>query len=708
MVAPPYRASQVVESPSTLRAGTPFERHELVRVDFSVECEEAMKALRAAGVLPDGSSASVAALDHWLDSMLGVEPVQGDARLRAAVHEVTVGAYLGETFAKRLGGQWRVDCEVPIASRVVWRSGFSTCPFTYYQKRVEHGAAWSVHRQFERTRERLVERADIPSCRNDALEWLMQADHILNVTGRRDVAARFAKKALLLKPGWAEPHVRLAEWLTGPESREHLEHALEADPKLGRAWRLKASWLLEAGRLEEALSSVQRAIKHQPKEPSGQVLCAEILVRAGRMADALHAVERGLQLDARSARCWERKAECLAALGRHEEAAVAYGRAAEAGMPAAHFLRACSLERSGRPEKALEIYRHVVEIASSCKPETVQTARQRIAELEADPELLMDRANRLASEGTTEEAIERYDQVLRAAPTYAAAWREKGVQLALMGNLDEALVCLARATELAPADLAAWIHRVASLGRGRRFAEGLRVVEQALKHCPRDPRLLARRGFFLAKLDRFAEGLEALEEAREVDPDAVDIYLFRAEVERRLGRTDDAIASLKEGVARAPGITTKGLEARRLLWHLEHPGRVVRPDAAARIAEQAFREIRTSRDPVLALSLLRDATELNPFSAETWNSRGTCALKLGMADEALMSFDRALDLSPRLPALLQNRATALLVLGRLEEALACHEEVLAKSPQDQRSLRGRQAVLEGLQRRSTATGARRP
>jgi len=58
-------------------------------------------------------------------------------------------------------------------------------------------------------------------------------------------------------------------------------------------------------------------------------------------------------------------------------------------------------------------------------------------------------------------------------------------------------------------------------------------------------------------------------------------------------------------------------------------------------------------------------------------SRGSCLLKMGRADEALRSYDRALSSNPLQAVGLFNRAEALVVLGRRDEAKKSLQKALA-------------------------------
>lgn len=65
--------------------------------------------------------------------------------------------------------------------------------------------------------------------------------------------------------------------------------------------------------------------------------------------------------------------------------------------------------------------------------------------------------------------------------------------------------------------------------------------------------------------------------------------------------------------------------------------------------------------------------EKMPNNAKAWSNRGVALSKLGKVEEALESFERALELDPNDPEIWYNRGVAMDKLGRIEEALESFE-----------------------------------
>ena len=78
---------------------------------------------------------------------------------------------------------------------------------------------------------------------------------------------------------------------------------------------------------------------------------------------------------------------------------------------------------------------------------------------------------------------------------------------------------------------------------------------------------------------------------------------------------------------------------------------------------------------------------------------------LGLMDDALKSFDRALSLRPKYPKAHNNRGTVLEAQGQLAPALECYEKALALSPNFKEARNNRTRVLCLLNRFDEALAA---
>lgn len=678
--------------------------------DFADGVEELATVASLAGILLNQSPASLAALDVWMDHLVGREPLSEEEKKKFNRSEWSVGCYLGEMLCTQYGASWRPDAEHPDCSHVAWPSGFVTCPFVYPSKRMERGSEHGIYKQFMTLLQLLTERGEAPPAHDETDEWMAQAESFSAVMGRQDLAVSFARKALQFRPGSAPIHSRIGDFISQVKDQREkalpwYDKALSLDPSLGPAWRGRAGVLAALGRHEEALSCLEKAFDPQSPEASLHALRGHVMKGLGRLPEALGAYGKAVSLDPRLFDAWQGAIECLEATGDEKEALRTATAAAKlAGCPPAVLLKKAGFEeRAGQTQEALSTYIEARDRAGDKDP-CGEAARARIEALESTPDMLKKKAEDLAGAGKLEEAVKLYQRILQGTPDDAEAWRETGVGLSLLGNLDEAIRHFDRAIALQPAEPKSYDHKAVALGRLKRFAEGLQVLEQGLFESPGAGQLLKRRGIFLMLSGQPQAALAGLEQALAASPDDPEPHFYRAGAFQKLGNLAEAARELQAYCERVPAWRNKmGLEARKMLWGIQNPGKQLQPDIGAQYADRAFARLGQG-DLQGGLADLDESLKAYPFSGEAWLNRGTCLSRLGRLEEALSSYTHAYELMGGLAIILQNKAAVLAGLFRWDEAMACHDEVLKVSPKDADSLRGKAAALEALNRKDEALG----
>ena len=135
---------------------------------------------------------------------------------------------------------------------------------------------------------------------------------------------------------------------------------LKREPRNADAWHLHALAALEAGRLDKARASLERALAIRPDRSDYHSNLGAVLERLGDPESSLRAHERALALDRGPADNWFNLGFILLRLGRPEEAAgrleAARDRAPE--DPEIRLNLGRALERSGDREGALREHRN--------------------------------------------------------------------------------------------------------------------------------------------------------------------------------------------------------------------------------------------------------------------------------------------------------------------------------------------------------------
>ena len=122
---------------------------------------------------------------------------------------------------------------------------------------------------------------------------------------------------------------------------------LMKDPE---ALRLYAIALLEAGREERSVSTIEKAVKLRPMDAGLLSARIKILARAGRYAQAVAECERALAINPKNTEALDTYVDSLRHLRRHDEATRAVELAQDKGAPAdGHFARAFAEAAVGHP-----------------------------------------------------------------------------------------------------------------------------------------------------------------------------------------------------------------------------------------------------------------------------------------------------------------------------------------------------------------------
>ncbi len=85
---------------------------------------------------------------------------------------------------------------------------------------------------------------------------------------------------------------------------------------------------------------------------------------------------------------------------------------------------------------------------------------------------------------------------------------------------------------------------------------------------------------------------------------------------------------------------------------------------------------------------------LKALDAQEWNSKGVSFANLGSPDEALLCYDKAIELDPRLALAWNNKGVTLRALDRHEEAMRCYDKALDADPALAVAWRNKGAGLE--------------
>lgn len=243
----------------------------------------------------------------------------------------------------------------------------------------------------------------------------------------------------------------------------------------------------------------------------------------------------------------------------------------------------------------------------------VDMQQQAFAELNATKALHL--------EGKLEEALRRYQALLRAYPTFADVLHPLGIAFQQLGHHAEAADAIGHWVTLVPQDYDALINLSNSLLALGRTADAVRAGQKAAALRPDTAGAHAALALSLHAARDFAGAEASYERALALDPDSAECLFNFANMLVDAGRLNDAV--------------------------------------------QRYRD---------ALKVRNDLPEVHVNLANN-------LIRQGNADEAIEHFHAALRLRPGMPEALVNLGNALFIhAGDLDAARRCFEAVIAQAP----------------------------
>ncbi len=191
----------------------------------------------------------------------------------------------------------------------------------------------------------------------------------------------------------------------------------------------------------------------------------------------------------------------------------------------------------------------------------------------------------------------------------------------------------------------------------------LAYIERALASGYSDRNIDNHHGAILLALGQFDAAVAAFRRALKLTPDDVEVLYNLGLAQRRAGRLEDAVASLRTALAS---------------WTGANRGDVVLALVAA-LQQLGLRHQQHARHDD-ALLLFSEALSLHPGDAGAYNNMGVSLLRLGRGDNALAAWQQALVADPLHGEGLQNLCDLLVARGATDEAAALCRSLIALHP----------------------------
>jgi tetratricopeptide (TPR) repeat protein len=286
--------------------------------------------------------------------------------------------------------------------------------------------------------------------------------------------------------------------------------------------------------------------------------------------------------------------------------------------------------------------------------------------------------------GHPDEAIQKYQQIIKLDPTLAAGYNNLGRLLYQQGRLDEAVQPLRQASkldpkaepprallgfvlfqredfegakrefkiasQLNPADHSVRLFLARSLVELKDFDGALEVLNKLQRDDPKNAEVLYTLGGVYSSLAEITIG-----KIQNVDPNSYLLELLLGKVSEIKQLYPDAAEHYKRAIERAPDV----------------------PDLYYRYAHALW----AAGDSQTALTAYKSALDRNPYDYRAeWESARI--LLADHPDEALRLTTHALELNPNIADALTIRGRALVALQKPKEAIADFRKAIAINPDD--------------------------
>ena len=226
----------------------------------------------------------------------------------------------------------------------------------------------------------------------------------------------------------------------------------------------KAVTFYQAGRLDQALASYDRALRVAPTLGPAYANRSLVLKDMKRLDEALASADKSIALDPGYADAWNIRSAVLWDMKWLDEALASIDKviALNSGSAQAWSNRGAVLHEMKRLDEALAS----IDKAISLQPNNAEAWNNRGVVLRDMKRLV--------------EALASVDKALSMQPNYVAAWNNRGLVLKHRKRLIEALVSFDRAIALKPEYAEAWFNRGNVLSEMKRPEEALASYGKAL------------------------------------------------------------------------------------------------------------------------------------------------------------------------------------------------------------------------------------
>ena len=287
---------------------------------------------------------------------------------------------------------------------------------------------------------------------------------------------------------------------------------------------------------------------------------------------------------------------------------------------------------------------------------------------------LLDAQN-LHRMGRLPEAARAYHEFLRTNPRHFEALIALGMIYFQTEQYEQAQYLLGEAVRIDPYDINALCFRGLAQMKTRRHDAALASFDKAIEIKPDFVEALANRATALLEMGRFEDALASFDQLLAIEPNHPITWNNRGNTLLALDRVEEAIRCYDTALALMPDLPEATGNRRRVLDALR--------GSNSRVADSAYTKgvllMREGRfqDAVVSFD---EAIEIRPGFVDALSNRATALSELKRYEDALQGFDAALAIDAEHAISWNNRANTLAAMKRFEDAVGSYDRALLLSP----------------------------
>jgi tetratricopeptide (TPR) repeat protein len=420
--------------------------------------------------------------------------------------------------------------------------------------------------------------------------------------------------------------------------------------------------LLRRGRVNEALTHLQKVSRLYPYNPELQKTIGVAFYKKGQVDQAIRQYQEALRQ--------------------------------KPDLVEAHYDLGVALSQKGQTDEAIREFQEAVHL----RPDYADAYNNLGIAFE--------------KQGQTDEAIQQFQETLRLKPDHAEAQNNLGIVLGQKGQMDEAIRQYQEVLRLKP-DLAE-VHNGlgAAFEKQGQLDEATREYQEALRLKPDLAEAHYNLGVVLASKGQLDEATREYQEALRLKPDLADTHYSLGVVLASKGQMGEATREYQEALRLKPDLAGAHYNLGLALVKKGQIAEAINQYQQALRLKPNYAETRINLGVALAtqgeldeaISQFREALRLKPDDADAHYNLGVALGQKGQVTEAIRQFQETVRLEPhQIPAHI-NLGTALYQQGRAAEAIGQFQEALRLKPDSAEARKNLEAVL-AIEARSSQPSA---